>query len=336
MTPERWRHIKEVFHGALARPPAERASFIDSACVGDEAGRREVSQLVSAHEEQDEFLDTPAFEVLARSLAGAEPAGLAEGQSVGRYRIVSSLGAGGMGEVYLAEDGDLGRKVALKLLPASFTVEADRVRRFEREARAASSPNHPNVCTIHEVGQAEDGRRYIVMEHVEGVTLRRRVSGGRMEVAELLDVAVQVASGLAAAHAAGVVHRDVKPENVMLRPDGIVKVLDFGLAKLTGQQPSADSAAPAQPRVRTETGVVMGTATYMSPEQARGLEVDERTDVWSLGVVLYEMAAGRAPFAGETPSHVIVSILESEPPSLPLDVEVPADLWRVISKALRK
>src|SRR5688572_30996275 len=317
MTPERWRHIKEVFHGALARPPAERASFIDSVCVGDDAARDEVSQLVSAHEEQDEFLDTPAFEVLARSLTGAEPAGLAEGQTVGRHRIISSLGAGGMGEVYLAEDTDLGRKVALKLLPPSFTVEADRVRRFEREARAASSPNHPNVCTIYEVGEAEDGRRYIVMEHVEGATLRWHMAGKRMEVADVLDVAVQVASGLAAAHAAGVVHRDVKPENVMLRPDGIVKVLDFGLAKLTGPQPANGSAVPAQHRVRSETGVVLGTPTYMSPEQARGLEVDERTDVWSLGVVLYEMAAGRAPFAGETPSHVIVSILEREPPSLP-------------------
>src|ERR671917_881411 len=160
MTPERWRHIKEVFYGALSRPPGERASFIDSACAGDEAARREVSQLVSAHEEEDEFLDAPAFEVLARSLASAEPAGLAEGQPVGRYRVISSLGSGGMGEVYLAEDTDLGRKVALKLLPFSFTAEADRVRRFELEARAASSPNHPNVCTIHEVGEAEDGRRY--------------------------------------------------------------------------------------------------------------------------------------------------------------------------------
>src|SRR5918997_4131595 len=207
MTPERWRHIKEVFHGALARPPAERASFIESACAGDEAARREVSQLVLAHEEEDEFLDAPAFEVLAKSLAGAAPDGLAPGQAVGRYRIVSSLGAGGMGEVYLAEDTDLGRKVALKLLPASFTVEADRVRRFEREARAASSPNHPNVCTIHEVGEAEGGGRYIMMEHVEGETPRRRMSGRRMEVAEVLDVAAQVATGLAAAHDAGVVHR---------------------------------------------------------------------------------------------------------------------------------
>ena len=151
MTPERWRHIKEVFHGALACPAAERASLIDSACSGDEATRREASQLVSAHEEEGEFLDTPAFEVLARSLTGSEPAGLAPGQSVGRYRVICSLGAGGMGEVYLAEDTGLGRKVALKLLPASFTTETDRVRRFEREARAASSPNHPNVCTIHEV-----------------------------------------------------------------------------------------------------------------------------------------------------------------------------------------
>jgi eukaryotic-like serine/threonine-protein kinase len=339
MTPERWRHIKEVFHGAMARPPGARASYIASACDGDDEARREVSQLISAHEQSDGFLDAPAFELAAVSLAGDEPAGLAEGQAVGHYKIVSQLGAGGMGEVYLAEDARLGRKVALKLLPASFTADAGRVRRFTQEACAASALNHPNIVTIHEVGEAEDGRRYIVMEHVEGVTLRRRMSAGQMEVAEALDVAAQIASGLAAAHAVGVVHRDVKPENVMLRPDGLVKVLDFGLAKLTEQrqQQTAGSSAPTRPRARTETGMVMGTPHYMSPEQARGEEVDSRTDIWSLGVVLYEMASGRAPFGGETPSHVIVSILEGTPPPLnKLRRGVPAEIERIIKRALAK
>ncbi len=336
MTPERWHHIKEVYYGALDLPPDSRSSFIDSACAGDETARQEVSQLISAFEETGEFLAAPAFEVAARSLAYSQPEKLVEGQIISHYSVIRSLGAGGMGEVYLAEDTRLRRRVALKLLPASFTSETERVRRFEREAHAASSLNHPNVCTIHEVAETDEGRRYIAMEYVEGVTLRRHMQSRRMEFTEVLDVASQIGCGLAAAHAVGVVHRDVKPENVMLRPDGIVKILDFGLAKLTQQEPIADSAMPTRPRVQTDTGVVMGTALYMSPEQARGLPVDERTDIWSLGVVLYEMASGRAPFEGETPSHVIVSILESEPPPLSRDAGIPAELQRVVAKALRK
>ena len=336
MTPERWQHIKTVFYGALACPPGERDSFIDSACAGDDAVRREVSELISAHGESGEFLNAPAFELAARSLAGSKPEALAPGQLISHYRIISSLGAGGMGEVYLAEDTRLRRRVALKLLPPSFTGDTDRVLRFAQEARAASALTHPNVCTIHEVGEGEDGRHYIVMEYVEGVTLRRHMMAKRMDVAEVLEVAIQIASGLTAAHALGVVHRDVKPENVMLRPDGIVKVLDFGLAKLTEKQPAADSTMPTQPRVQTETGMLMGTASYMSPEQARGLAVDARTDIWSLGVVLYEMLEGRTPFEGATNSDVIVSVLEREPLPLSRDAEVPAGLERIVSKALRK
>ncbi len=336
MTPERWQHIKTVFYGALACPPGERDSFIDSACAGDDGVRREVSELISAHGEGGEFLNAPAFEVAARSLAASKPEALAPGQTISHYRIISSLDAGGMGEVYLAEDTRLRRRVALKLLPPSFTGDTDRVLRFAQEARAASALTHPNVCTIHEVGEGEDWRHYIVMEYVEGVTLRRHMMAKRMDVTEVLEVAIQIASGLTAAHALGVVHRDVKPENVMLRPDGIVKVLDFGLAKLTEKQPAADSTMPTQPRVQTETGMLMGTASYMSPEQARGLAVDARTDVWSFGVVLYEMLAGRTPFEGATNSDVIVSVLEREPLPLSRDAEVPAALERIVSKALRK
>ena len=336
MTPERWQHIKTVFYGALACPPGERDSFINSACAGDDDVRREVSELISAHGETGEFLNAPAFELAARSLAGSKREALAPGQLISHYKIISSLGAGGMGEVYLAEDTRLRRRVALKLLPPSFTGDTDRVLRFAQEARAASALTHPNVCTIHEVGEGEDGRHFIVMEYVEGVTLRRHMMAKRMDVAEVLEVAIQIASGLTAAHSLGVVHRDVKPENVMLRPDGIVKVLDFGLAKLTEKQPAADSTIPTQPRVQTETGMLMGTASYMSPEQARGLAVDARTDIWSLGVVLYEMLAGRPPFEGATNSDVIVSVLEREPLPLSGDAEGTAGLERIVSKALRK
>ena len=333
MADNNWQKVREIFDSALRRKPDERRRFVYEVCGDDKTLLAEVESLLSSHDNAERFMETPAVAKVAEMIE-AETRKLEAGKCFGHYEIIEQIGAGGMGEVYLAEDTRLGRKVALKLLPASLTGEPERVRRFAQEACAASALTHPNVCTIHEVG--EDGRRYIVMEYVEGVTLRRHMEGGRMELTEVLDVATQIASGLAAAHAVGVVHRDVKPENVMLRPDGLVKVLDFGLAKLTEQRPAADSAVPRQPFVQTETGAVMGTAHYMSPEQARGKEVDERTDVWSLGVVLYEMAAGRAPFAGETPSHVIVSILESEPPPLSRDAEVPAGLERVVAKALRK
>jgi len=249
---------------------------------------------------------------------------------------VALLGAGGMGEVYLTEDTRLGRRVALKLLPAQFTTEPDRLHRFEREARAASSLNHPNIITIHEVGQLE-GEPFIITEFIEGKTLRQQMAAATMMLREALDVAIQVASALAAAHEAGIVHRDIKPENVMVRRDGLVKVLDFGLAKLAMPQLSAlEEEAQTRSMVNTNPGVVIGTVQYMSPEQARGQEVDVRTDIWTLGVVLYEMVAGRAPFQGETPSHVIVSVLESEPPPLAGYSEVPVELERIVTKALRK
>ena len=255
------------------------------------------------------------------------------GTSLGRYQIHSLLGTGGMGEVYLAQDMNLGRRVALKLLPSEFTKDESRVRRFQQEARAASALNHPNILTIHEIG-SENSTYFIATEYIEGRTLRDYISGAQMTTSEVLDVATQVASALSAAHAAGVVHRDIKPENIMLRQDRIVKVLDFGLAKLTERQ-TPDMEAPTL--VNTDAGVVMGTARYMSPEQVRGLTVDARTDVWSLGVVMYEMLAGRVPFAGETASDVIAALLEREPqPLASSGKEIPLELKRIVSKALRK
>jgi predicted ATPase/tRNA A-37 threonylcarbamoyl transferase component Bud32 len=263
--------------------------------------------------------------------------GITQGTRLGRYEVRSPLGAGGMGEVYLAQDTQLDRTIALKVLPAELAHDRQRMRRFVQEAKAASALNHPNILTIHEIGQ-EESTHYIATEFIDGVTLRQRMKSGPMKIGEVLDIATQVASPLAAAHAAGIVHRDIKPENIMVRPDGYVKVLDFGLAKLTERQLTAvDAEAQTKTLIKTLAGVVLGTAVYMSPEQARGLEVDERTDIWSLGVVLYEMVAGRLPFDGPTTSDVIAVILHHEPPSLlRYRSDVPAELERIMEKALTK
>jgi eukaryotic-like serine/threonine-protein kinase len=255
-----------------------------------------------------------------------------------RYTIISFLGVGGMGEVYLAEDTKLGRKVAIKTLPAEFTNDKERLRRFQQEARAASALNHPNLLTIHEIG-AESGAHFIAAEYIDGETLRARLKRGRMKIDDALDVAQQAAFALTAAHGAGIVHRDIKPENIMVRHDGIVKVLDFGLAKLLEDRARemVDYEADTRALVLTDPGRVLGTPAYMSPEQARGFDLDARTDIWSLGVVLYEMVAGRPPFRGETKSHTVVSILETEPPPLnTFAPETTPELQRIVRKALTK
>jgi serine/threonine protein kinase/tetratricopeptide (TPR) repeat protein len=262
-----------------------------------------------------------------------------DSDKVSHYRILEKLGAGGMGEVYLAEDLKLGRKVAIKILSDEFTTNRDRLSRFELEASAASALNHPNILTIHEVG-VDEGRHYIATEYIDGVTLRRKMAAAHLEVREVLDIAVQIASALEEAHAAGIVHRDIKPDNIMIRRNGFVKVLDFGLAKLTetstDRSPS-DAEASTRVLVQTDAGVVMGTSHYMSPEQARGKQVDARSDIWSLGVVIYEMVAGRTPFEGETPTDVIVGITQKEPPPLArFAPEAPAELDWIVTKALRK
>jgi serine/threonine protein kinase len=335
MTPERFQQIDQLYQAALDQEAADRSKFISSACGDDAELRREVESLLKAHEQAGSFIAEPALRSAAKLLAKDQKRSLI-GATLAHYRIESILGAGGMGEVYLALDAKLNRKVALKLLPASFNNYTDQLGRFEREAQAASALNHPNIITIYEIGEI-DGRHFIVTEFVDGETLREYVTNTRMTVGEVLDVAAQIASALQAAHEARIVHRDIKPENIMVRRDGVVKVLDFGLAKLTPQQLGTVNAQGLdQSNVRTNPGMVMGTVGYMSPEQSRGEDVDSRTDIWSLGVVLYEMVAGRAPFKGDTPSHVIVSILENQPPSLSGDSGVPAELERIISKSLRK
>jgi eukaryotic-like serine/threonine-protein kinase len=261
---------------------------------------------------------------------------LGPGSRLDAYELLQPLGAGGMGEVWLATELRLGRKLALKLLPSDLTRDPARVSRFEQEARAASALSHPNVCTILALGETADGQHYIAMEYVDGETLRKRIAGGRHTIREAVDIAVQIASALVAAHAAGIVHRDIKPENVIVRPDGFVKVLDFGLAKLTAAAESTAVEA-TQTAFCTDAGTVVGTIAYMSPEQARGQQVDFRTDIWSAGVVLYELIAGRSPFAGASSSDALAAILDREPaPLARFEPGVPAELQRIVTKALRK
>ncbi|MBX3278933.1 MAG: protein kinase [Acidobacteria bacterium] len=259
------------------------------------------------------------------------------GTMLSHYRILSRLGAGGMGEIYLAEDTRLGRRVALKLLPPQFTKDEERVRRFEQEARAASALNHPNILTIYEIGRADD-LHFIATEYIEGETLRERLRRALPPLDEVIDIGVQIAQALQAAHAAGITHRDIKPDNVMLRPDGYVKVLDFGLAKLTETAtPAIDAEAATILRAETNPGTVMGTVTHMSPEQARGLRVDARSDIFSLGVVLYELVSGVSPFAGPTASDVLAAILHIDPaPAVRAGESAPEELQRITAQALRK
>jgi pimeloyl-ACP methyl ester carboxylesterase len=255
-----------------------------------------------------------------------------------RYTLISFLGVGGMGEVYLAEDKKLGRKVALKTLPAEFTNDTERLRRFQHEARAASALNHPHLLTIYEIG-AEAGAHFMATEYVDGLTLRMMFKRGRLKIDQTLDIAQQIAFALTAAHGAGIVHRDIKPENIMVRQDDIVKVLDFGLAKLLEDhaRDMIDHEADTRALVLTDPGRVLGTPQYMSPEQARGMDIDARTDLWSLGVIMYEMLAGRPPFYGPTKSHTVVAILENEPtPLSTFAPEAPPELQRIIRKALTK
>ncbi len=254
--------------------------------------------------------------------------------TLSHYRVVSKLGAGGMGEVYLAQDTKLDRKVAIKFLHEEFSKDTDKLNRFIQEAKAASALNHPNILTVYEIGEV-NGKNYIATELIDGETLRQHLSHEEsLPLNTILKIGVQVAEALSAAHQAGIIHRDIKPENIMLRKDGYAKVLDFGLAKLSEPGAIATGSEDAtRARVNTTPGMVMGTVSYMSPEQAGGKATDARTDIWSLGVVLYEMLSGKVPFTGETVNHTIVSVLEKEPPLLE---KVPAELQRIVRKSMTK
>ncbi|MGZ5480651.1 MAG: serine/threonine-protein kinase [Pyrinomonadaceae bacterium] len=332
MTPERWQKVDEVLQAALELPATERAALLAEVRTGDPDLHEEALSLIEAHQEAGDFLEAPALETDAQVLLEAEE----PDREIGPYKIVNRLGKGGMGEVFLAQDGRLGRLVALKTLPSYFVSDDERLRRFQTEARAASALNHPNILTIYEVGE-NDGTHFIAAEYIEGDTLRELISAANLRLAEVLDIAAQLLSGLSAAHAAGIIHRDIKPENIMRRADGSIKILDFGIAKLL--EPPSEETTASFAHNQTQTGALMGTIGYVSPEQVRGLPVDERTDIWSCGVVLHEMLNGRRPFAGVTNADTIVAILDRPPASLFVNgskVSALAQLQRIVSKALSK
>ena len=342
ITHDRWQRIKEIFQSAQEKTPTERLEFLDEVCGDDKSIREEVEALLTADDSNEDFLSSPAYEFAAGMLSDEEPdvSEFVNGEKVGRYTILCPLGAGGMGQIYLAQDEQLGRKVALKMIARAFATDPRRVQRFQQEARAASALNHPNVCVIHETGVTDKNRHFIAMEYIQGITLRDKLTREPISLLDALHIARQVADALAAAHAAGIVHRDIKPENIMLRPDGYVKVLDFGLAKLTEvllePEPRIVGTQHISTLVRTDAGTLMGTVKYMSPEQLSEMELDERTDIWSLGVVLYEMLTRTTPFEARTPNGTIASIVAQHPPTLEFPDTVPDRFREIVERALDK
>jgi serine/threonine protein kinase/Flp pilus assembly protein TadD len=336
MTPEHWRKVKALFHEALERSPAERGPFLAAACADDEELRARVERMLAADARDSVAINKGAAGV-ARLLTEVENDTLA-GRVFAHYVLEREIGRGGMGRVYLAQDTRLKRPVALKLLPQAFSENAERVRRFQQEARAVSALNHPNIITIHEIGET-DGLRFIVTEFVEGETLGEFIARGERDLTSLIKIVIQVTEALTAAHGAGIVHRDIKPDNIMLRHDGYVKVLDFGIAKLTTEpDPEAESSVlEALQEVHTSPGLVLGTVKYMSPEQARGNDVDARSDIFSLGVVLYEAITGRYPFQSETRIDTLIAAADLDPsPIAEHAPETPLRVQQIIDRALRK
>jgi len=316
MQAERWRQIEDLYHAALAQPVEKRAAFLAQACPDDPQLRGEVQSLLD--QQADSFLESAPLSAVRALSAGAK---------LGNFEIVELLGRGGMGEVWRAHDARLKRDVAIKVLPAGLARDPDRIARFEREARAASALNHPNIVSVYDIGR-DKGTYWIASELVRGDTLRRMIEAGPLPAARVIEIATQVAAGLAAAHAAGLVHRDLKPDNIMVTRDGHVKILDFGLAKQRRTPPGSTTAD------LTDEGVVLGTAGYMSPEQVRGEVVDHRSDLFSFGVVLYEMLCGKRAFAGDSSVEVMHAILKDEPPELP--VSVPPALALIVRRCLEK
>jgi eukaryotic-like serine/threonine-protein kinase len=329
-----WQRVKTVFDQALAVDEASRSAFLATACGSDVLLRQRVDALLASHAASESFLEGGASSVLGLRRGGED----LSGQLLGTYRLQSRIGAGAMGEVYQAHDDKLNRRVAVKLIAIDLARDADRLQRFRQEAQAASSLNHPNIVVVHDFGEL-DGRPFIVTELVEGVTLRDRLEQGPVPIRDAIEIALQVTSALAAAHARGLVHRDIKPENVMLRPDGYVKVLDFGLAKLAQAEPaeSVELGTGAALTCLTQPGQAAGTPSYMSPEQARAEPVDARTDVFSVGAVLYELVTRRRAFAGESPAVIFAGILAGTPPApTGINPNAPPELERLITKALEK
>ena len=333
MNPERWQKVKGLFDVVVELSPDKRERFLVKSCGGDDELRRDVENLLASSDDAEIFMEKPAASEVVSQII--EPKNLVVGTSFGHYEIVKQIGAGGMGEVYLAEDTKLDRKVAVKILNEKFAAHESNLQRFVQEARAASALNHPNILVIHEIGKSENSN-YIVSEYIEGETLRDNFKQSPSKLSEVLEISIQIANALTAAHAANIVHRDIKPENIMLRPDGFVKILDFGLAKLVEQKAVGFEASTVKQN-QTAKGVIMGTVNYMSPEQAKGEKIDARTDIFSFGVVLYEMIAGRTPFAGDSMSETFANLINAEPPPLArFSSNTPNELNRIVAKTLRK
>ena len=336
MTPERWKQIDELARAALKRGADERASFLLAACGDDESLRREVEKRIARQPRATNSIDEPAFTNAGESLADLQTdTHSLEGQTIGHYHLLRKLGAGGMGEVYLAQDASLGRKVAIKFLTHDSVANQQAKKRLIREAHAAATLDHPNVCTIHEVNEEGD-HSFIVMQYLEGETLASRIRERPLDVSECLQIAAQVADALAEAHSYGIIHRDIKPQNIMLTARNQAKVMDFGLAKLV-RVPQITESNEETESMLTGPGTVVGTLPYLSPEQARGEPIDARSDIFSLGVVIYEMLIGRHPFKSHTNAATMSMILTHEPPPLSRFLpEIPEELQRIVSKALCK